>query len=610
MPLSIFEDPEGKDDEQKKNPLRSDGDDILKDDILVESLRGADGNPMVTVDISSAFAFVIDEPRDLFINRGEALKKLLWMWWDDSQYAASDKSISDCFAKTPALYYYALAHFSDPELGFSDEEREDIKRQCCCHAGCLSEFANGVDKKALEFYWYFLVRLLTIEDRVRSAPGGRLNDEHLSMLREQYAWFLDRLHNAKRNGYITIPSISGWLDERLLDLGRQYPHLVPLITPLLKKDAVAEAMDTVDTILDQIWVRYSTLFFQEQEKTGGWEEDAILQKNIQQTLSSLRLAIAPNVGNKAWKHPMEYIIEDDSPGKGIICIDQAYTLKPKGNKNIEDEDALQRVDQVGLELLSRMTSHDTAWVFADAQVRVCPLYDVLEEQGKSGQIAEIINLVENYVNGKEKHKFSLREVLNIGEDGDSTHTDELLDCLRYWEAVRRRRQKNPIFLLNGLLAVETEKILRIFPAFDRTIILAQGNTAQILLQNKVSRGDMLVIHHQLAWKTYPEDHVCIPGCLGYTVHEFANRDGWGDFESLAVSLTKNHQLIKAIMDEDMGDQRGEFVQTYAIPLERKKYEAKWTCKDIILFTKVDDDDEHSGSTHSPIYIDSYAPVGS
>ncbi|MBI3336483.1 hypothetical protein HYZ98_02870 [Candidatus Peregrinibacteria bacterium] len=608
MAISAFEDPEEEHRKNEKNPLSSLDCGRLKEIVLIEPLRGAEGHPVVMVDVPSAFFPILDEPRGLSPNPREDLEKLLRTWWNDPQNSASEKSISDCFAATPALYYYALEHFSDPEFSFSSEERDDLKRQLCLHAGCLSNFANEVDDKALDFYWYFLVRLLTIHDRVQSSPDSILKEEHLSLLEEQYARFLDRLHDAKRSGYIAIPSISGWLEERLLDLGKDYDHLKPLIVPLLKADAVEEAVKTVHAIQEKIWGRYAVLFFQEQEKSGGWEADTVLQQKIQETLVRIRLAMSPNIGNTAWKHPMEYIV-DAAEGKRIVYIDQAYPLDPKEDEKMEDEntegeDSLQRVDQVELELLSRMTSKDTVWIFADAQVRICPLYDALEEQGRSIRITEMIDLVESYVNGMDDRS-SLQETLQIAEDNDPV----VQDCLSYWEAIRRRRKKNTIFLLNGLLAAEKKEILRMIPAFDRTIILAQGDSAEVLLKNQILPDDMLIIHHQMAQGTYPEDHVCIPGCLGYTAYEFGSRDGWGDFESSAVSLKGNAQLMEAVLHKDLGDQRGEFVQTYAVPLEKKGEGKEWICQDVILFTKCDDDGDHE-SRFSPVHSGSYVPVGS
>lgn len=596
MALSTFEDP---DEKRKVNEGDPDFQNDEPEITLIESLEGAKNHPVVTVDISSIFAPIIDEPRDLAQNSKDALKKLLWMWWNDPEYPPSQKFLSDCFGSNPALYYYALKHFSDTDLDFSDDERTDLSRQLRHHVGCLISGATSnvfplPDNRSLEFCWYFLVRLLTIEDQVRSLPESPKKEEHLSLLHEQYASVIHYVHDAKRNGHITIPSLFDWLEERLLHLGKDYPHLRPLSIPLLQKDILDTSSKTVSDIQRAMWDQYMVLFAEEQDKEGGWEKDKIIQDNIAQLLFRLRTSLIPKNGEKAWHQPLDFILEC-AKDKKVVCVDQAYT------RGLNAEGELDAVDQIELALLNRFSSDEgTIFIFADAQVYVCPLHDLLEEQGNPQSLADIMATVEQYVNGKTG-EYSLQTFLRM--EGDTN--PYVQDCFLYWAAVREACQKKRMLLINDLLPGEHDKILKVVQSAKKTIILGSGNTAPILAAHDIASDDMLVIHHQPAPNGYPDDHVCIPHCLGYVAHELGNKNGWGDFDSSAVFLHNHHALMDAISQKDTESQMAEFLMVYTFPVGPHE----WVGKDIILFTKCDDDDD-GASLHSPVHSDSYVPVGS
>ena len=177
---------------------------------------------------------------------------------------------------------------------------------------------------------------------------------------------------------------------------------------------------------------------------------------------------------------------------------------------------------------------------------------------------------------------------------------------QYWAAIRNTRQKNKIMLLNELLNQDHKKPLKIIPGFRKTIIVENGVVSHTLLNHGVPDEDILTIHHQVAYRSYPEDHVCIPGCVGYTAYKLAEKHGWGDHESSAVELNGNTTLMEALLPKKMEeDMANEILNNYFI---LDKNTRMWLCKDMILFTKADDDD-NSESTHSPIHSDSYVPVG-
>lgn len=600
MPTSTLPLPEGDDDE-KKDPL--DSGERMDDIILVESLEGAAEHPAVTMDVSSIFIRGIDQPGDLPRNPNQALQKLLWMWWNDSQYSPSQKAIADCFGTTPALYYYALKHFSDPAIPFSPEEREDLFRQLLHHVRCLTsgvteESSLSGNNRPLEFCWYLLVRLLTIEDQVRSRPPSALKEEHLSLIHHQYAYLIRCLYEAKRNGYTTISSLVGWLEEKLIDLGRKYPHLKTIITPLLKADILDTSSKTTADIQRMFWDRYVALFVKEQEeKQLGWETEKILQDKIARLLSRLRETLIPSDEEYAWDEPLEYIAQR-AKEKKVICIDQAYTRTLKEGSEEDEEEGIEPIDQIELALFNRLSSDDTAWIFADAQIQICPFHDILEQRGNPKSLAEIMVIVEQYVNGKHG-EYSLQTLLWM--EGESN--PHVQDCLLYWEAVRNARKKNNIYLINGLLEHEQEKIVQMVQSSRQTVVLG-GGRATVILSNRFNTNEMLTIHHQPAQQGYPDDHVCIPNCLGHTAHELGNKNGWGDFDSSAVPLRDNLPLLGAIFDDEFKEESMEFGAMYAIPLS----ETEWQCKDILLFTRCDDDD--GSSSHSPVHSDQYVHVGS
>ena len=494
--------------------------------------------------------------------------------------------------------YWLLDHYSDEQSSVSDEQRQEL-RECArsieSPQNRLSETLHSPEEPTvcLEYFFYLLVRLLAMKQRLEKKQQTPVLQEHKDMLEEQCFLVLEQMNRIHESG-LSIQDPKRFIEDKLLSIGILHPALKTQISrlsqvwDLWRDESKRIHRERYEFMLAKRNVRQQMAFMTPAQRLKQTEKDTAVTSLV----DAMGEAMTPDsVDDLAWDEPLEYI-ENLTDGSPAVFMN-AY--KPRGV-----EDGSSKGQQFQLDLYKGLADKGfKKWLLLESDSALRPIQQWLKEKDDSRSLQELTDILGEYMRqrlGNSLHSFMTLPTGDIPEN--------VMSVIRYfedfWEAKEEacatlhipafRTFKERDHAALGLMISGSEKLLC-------SGFLKDEQLFRILEHSSHSKAPVFLHHASTQSKPdriIPGGWVNVDNAMGYAAHikkrsrgvyQTSAVPGHGKEEHLA--LFGRHKTFNGIQIFTQGASR--FV-------------------DACVFTKERGDDDRKNESRGPSRVDTGSPV--
>ncbi|MBI3333009.1 MAG: hypothetical protein HYZ93_02835 [Candidatus Omnitrophica bacterium] len=468
--------------------------------------------------------------------------------WSEAEAEDLDAGTA-LFLESPEIFFWIPENFSNPNLDLTDSERALLSGQIqyeLFNPPSMSLSSLGIfsvlesQDLGLEGWWYLLVRLLVLEQRLEQAsPVTRRIEEHLDLVRMLYRVALAEFFLGFTSGWLSLDP-KDYYEKRLIELSRVQPALRPVIGRLLQN---WEAWTPKD--MDEVWALELSLMSTEEEPDSFEPPSSaeVVKEAEEGKKLALKLLLLQNVvtprseeTQKAWDYPIRTLVERAA---------SSDTLFLRSTISIDDrfkKDALPNGWLFQLDLIDHLAdSGFKRWALTDSENYSEAIQRWAMSLGDRRPLQEFIRLIQEYLEGPGA--VSLRTFLALPKEQEPP---SVTVSLKFWEEIwrLRRRHHAEVKLFLGLPLLQEASFQQWMRQGEgKRIILAEWSSLSLwsgyLHGQKVLIVDQSPALEQYRYILHP---FIFSRAVRYVSYRIGESRGWGDHRSAGIPMRGNESF--------------------------------------------------------------------
>jgi hypothetical protein len=488
--------------------------------------------------------------------------------WEDGtnpDFGAWGKWHTTCFDGCygdPTLLYWTLEHFSDADFPLAAAQKDDLifhtfQEAESVRSSYVDDLMSTETSDSLEYCWYFLVRLLLIEDRLTAeadlSDSGIL--EHFDLVHLHCGLLFRELTQFHELGWITTASPKTDFESRLIELARRHARLQPLVRRLIQDwerlEAKAEAVEhLLERRSDRLRETSQNRDENDEAPVTGLAGQLRREAQVMRQLRSLERIMTPETDDDpAWLHPLEFV-EHFSQGRSVIFLKPA--LQPPQGENLSNGLKFQ------LALMGRMAEHGFRhWLYTVTEEHLYAIRAWLKENGDSRALKAVVDALEQYLSLARGNRVpALRDFLMLP---DRCEPLAVTQELRYWTEVWGLKEQAGaevrLFMVEH--RNESTKAMAWMKAGSNKRFFVVGDCSAFqgycFNSGSAARDASLILHHRPATMEYECDpeQFRLYRAFHFAAHQVGSKAGWGPLRSSALPIRDNQPFLNAFESGDL-----------------------------------------------------------
>ena len=535
-----------------------------------------------------------------------------------SEFAESfGKAESTCFDNSfcvPDLLFWTLEQFSDSDFPLAETDLIDLPFHTFEEATTVRRFhvrnlSSIVPTDALDFCWYFLVRLLVIDSHLQHQdPTKPTIQRHKELIQNHYSLLISDVVEFHETGDISSASPRADFEARLIDLTILHPWLNSLVAQLIKNwDLLEEDAIRIQEISD----KRSECLEEESDDievdeydcdfVTAFKRDVAVMHEIRQ----LEQLITPESDDDPiWHHPLEYLSKGCCDERRALFIHPAYVSFTN--------DEFSNAQKFDFLLMERLTSCGYGnWLLPEAEYHLSEIQRWLNDSGDPRSLIDLTKTLQEYLSWpNDRQPPMLRDYFGFPKIAEPLYVTQ---DIRFWEAVRilKSRSRAEIRIYMTRYESELQSALDWMQASaDKRFIVVAGND---IFQNEAfrfgcaNRDTSFVLQHRIARSEYdwPHGQINYFRALNYAAFNVGQKKGLGIHQTAALPIKDNRPVLEFFETSGLENSGEDWGNLYG----RARVGSMGGYIDAILFT-VDDEDDDQDSGLSPSEVDmGLVPIG-